>query len=1098
MISTNCRAAVDVQDALVPSGALVIDQDANKTTLDPGSTLLPGPVASLVSFATRSTCLAVRITSAIGGSGLDAARFTTLSTLKVGRTILDGVLSRAGKDAALVRAGAVQADTETGIEGVIEKIHNKADLLIFWTATGFQFANTALSTLSEGSQLFLSTLDRFFGSTDSSRAMASIIAMIRREIANPPLAGRGEMVGVSDLVAALCTLAFLQRSCRSLLEEEDRRSPVDEVVWDIVVLNDGVRVDISDKKLRHRLSRSLGSSEHRDLSLDSAPARQLERDIVQSLPNNAKVSITTELAVSETITVDFTGDVRQIEVRPPPGIELIEEKRNNALAQAGKENATVQFVFRNARRHERRVSYQKTDGEISHAVDSGRQLEPPASHYPVSKVASRQKSYHEGENITTAGPSTSPTSSHHMTTPRLCIDLDADSSVQQEPSHPTYAAPPSQSRGSQPSLLADKKLPELPLVPTRREEHSSGPSAGETRKGPRNVLRRSTPRLNKKDNSSEAASGKAKSTFVASLAAKLSGKSDRRPASIHQQSLFLDSDGGHDEFDHSLSRISYHSIQESRRQSTVSLGASIVTTDNYQSTSMYAETAGSREVCELDPDTEDEGGQVALARNHRRSKSDTPSIRTLATSRSEMSLFSSYQSTALTFTPVDKLSALRQSGVLPGVFPERHLLSNAARYMRFASASYGSHFLRALGIGTEMPRSGILDDTHHELRSFAHHTKSNPNDILLASFVDPEGGSDATGATNTGVPLVHYISLDHESKAVVLACRGTLGFEDVLADMACEYDELTWQGRSYKVHKGVHASAKRLLHGGDGRVLRTLQAALEEFPNYGLILTGHSLGAAVTSLLGIMISEPVDGGNSSSSSNNNNNNNNRTFVTATTTTSSSFSFSSSSSSSSSPRYHLGIPPNRPIQVYAYGPPATVCSALRDATRGLITTMVNGNDIVPFLSLGLLHDVQGAALALRADGAAREARRRILKAIARACLARDDQDVRNDGDDEWGYELLGTLRRAMRSEKLVPPGEVFVVEGTVALLRAPETTEGGKEGVGRPAKRMVLRYVKDVERRFGEIRFGMGLLTDHSPARYEAALDRLVRGLGVKE
>ncbi|KAL2157956.1 hypothetical protein VTH06DRAFT_5011 [Thermothelomyces fergusii] len=1081
MISTNCKAAVDVQDALASSRPIVVDRDANRTASDPGSTLLPGPVASLVSFATRSTCLAVRITSAIGGSGLDAARFTTLSTLKVGRTILDGVLSRAGKDTALVRSGAVQADTETGIDSVIEKIHNKADLLIFWTATGFRFANTALSTLSEGSQLFLSTLDRFFGSTDSSRAMASIIAMIRREIANPPLAGRGEAVGVSDLVAALCTLAFLQRSCKSLLEEEDRRCPVDEVVWDIVVLNDGVRVDISDKPLRRRFSGSLGPSEHRDLSLDSAPARQLEREIVQSLPDNAKVSITRELTVSETITVNFTGDVRQIEVRPPPGIELVEERRHPSREQAGKEHAAAQFVFRNTRRHERCVSYQKTNGKIRHAVDSGRQHELLASHHPVSTVVSREKSFHEEEGITAVGRSSSRTPPH-MTPPRLCIELDVDS--------PSSTAPPLPPRPNQPGLLTDKRLPAASLSPTGRDEQSSGLSSGEARKGSRNVLKRSAPRINNKDITPEAASGKAKSTFVASLAAKLSGKLDRRQANIHQQSLFLDGEKRHEEFDRGLSCISYHSVEESRKQSTVSLGASIVTTDNYQSTSMYAEAAGSRGVCELDSDTEDEDGQVVVTRNHRRSRSNTPSICTLATSRSEVSLFSCYQSTALTFTPADKLSALRQRGVLPGAFPERHFLSNAARYMRFASASYGSHFLRALGIGTEMPRPGILDDTHLELRSFAHHTRSEPNDILLASFVDTEGGSDATGATNTGVPLVHYISLDHESKAVVLACRGTLGFEDVLADMACEYDELTWQGRSYKVHKGVHASAKRLLHGGDGRVLRTLQAALEEFPDYGLVLTGHSLGAAVTSLLGIMISEPVDSSSSSSS------NGNRTFVTATSATSY-FSLSSSSS-----RYRLGIPPNRPIQVYAYGPPATVCSALRAATQGLITTIVNGNDIVPFLSLGLLHDVQGAALALRADGAARETRHRILRAVVRACLARNDRhddngDDDKDDDGEWGYRLLGTLRRAMRSEKLVPPGEVFVVEGTVALLRGPEAAEGG-EGLGRPARRMVLRYVRDVERRFGEIRFGMGLLMDHSPARYEAALDRLARGLGVKE
>ncbi|KAL2147389.1 hypothetical protein VTI28DRAFT_9853 [Corynascus sepedonium] len=1091
MISTNCKAAVDIENAVVPSAAIEIDQSSSRTLSNIGNTLLPGPVANLVSFATRSTCLAVRVTSAIGGSGLDAARFTTLSTLKVGRTIMDGVLSRAGKDTALIRSGANRTDTEAGVESIIEKLHNKADLLIFWTAAGFQLANTALSTFSEGSQLVLSTLDRFFGSTDSSRAMASIIAMIRREIANPPMARPGETVGVSDLVAALCALAFLQRSCKSILEEEKRNPPIDEVVWDIVVLNDGMRVDISEEMLKRRLSRSIMPSNQQELALDDAPTRQLEYDIVQSLPNNAKVSITRELAVSETITVDFTGDVQQINVKPPPGIELIEENRNHGRVQAGKENTTTQYVFRNTRRHKRRLSYQKTNDNTNHVADPGVGLELLVSDCPVDRIADTYQPQHEVESMAKNGPSKSES--------RL------------------YLAPPPSQPSNQLGLLAQERFSKKPLDSASKREYGSYPSSPETKRPPRNVLRRSSSRFNKKDTASEAAAGKAKSTFVASLAAKFSGKLDRRPADINQQSLF-DREGRHNDLEPGPSLISYCSVHESRRQSTVSLGGSILTTDDFQSTSLYTETAGSREMCEADLGVRPEDGYFVSARNHHRSKSNTSSIHTLATNKSEVSLVSCHQSTALTFSPADKLSALRQSGALPGMFPERHFLGNAARYMRFASASYGSHFLKVLGIGTELPRPGIRDDTHHELRSFAHHTRSNPSDILIASFVDPQGGSDATGSTNTGVPLVHYISLDHESQAVVLACRGTLGFEDVLADMTCDYDELAWQGNSYKVHKGVHASAKRLLHGGDGRVLRTLQAALEEFPTYGLVLTGHSLGAAVTSLLGIMLSEPVDGVDNTITTTtiNNNDDGHRTFVTASSYASSSFSASSSSSYRRNTR-STGIPPNRPIQVYAYGPPATVCPALRAATRGLITTLVHGNDIVPFLSLGTLHDVQGAALSLKTDaaqgGPAAKARRRILKGVVRACLATttsDDPDgggsaggghVRGgDGGDEnrWGLDLLGVLRRGMRNEKLVPPGEVFVVEGTVALLRGNKGGEKEEEGLGRPARRMVLRYVKDVERRFGELRFGMGMLTDHSPARYEAALERLVRGLGVRE
>jgi hypothetical protein len=52
----------------------------------------------------------------------------------------------------------------------------------------------------------------------------------------------------------------------------------------------------------------------------------------------------------------------------------------------------------------------------------------------------------------------------------------------------------------------------------------------------------------------------------------------------------------------------------------------------------------------------------------------------------------------------------------------------------------------------------------------------------------------------------------------------------------------------------------------------------------------------------------------------------------------------------------------------------------------------------------------------------------------------------------------------------------------------------ENGLGRPAIRSVLKYVRDVERRFAEVRFGGSMLLDHSPGRYEASLSALGRGV----
>jgi hypothetical protein len=59
----------------------------------------------------------------------------------------------------------------------------------------------------------------------------------------------------------------------------------------------------------------------------------------------------------------------------------------------------------------------------------------------------------------------------------------------------------------------------------------------------------------------------------------------------------------------------------------------------------------------------------------------------------------------------------------------------------------------------------------------------------------------------------------------------------------------------------------------------------------------------------------------------------------------------------------GLPPGRPIHAYAYGPPALASPDLAKYARGLITSLVLNNDVVPCLSLGVLRDLKNIALTL---------------------------------------------------------------------------------------------------------------------------------------
>ncbi|KAG7130429.1 hypothetical protein HYQ45_010716 [Verticillium longisporum] len=319
----------------------------------PGRTVLPEPVAKAISLATRSSSLALRVGTLITSYGFDAAKFTTLSSLELGRGILEGILHRAGQNAiARSQSTLARIDAETVIERSLESLHMAMSQIVFWTTAGFYVAETTFSAGSQITQLLLSSLDQFFGSTDSSRAIASIITLVRREFQNPATGHSGQKVGVTDLAMGICALAYLQQKCWKLPDEERRRAPQEEIVWDIVVLSDGERVDVHEDSLygMHKgryepkgpgiLVSKPGPSPGPDLiatlqrhaSQDSgdeddylSPENRLRDQIMQSLPADTSVSITTSTHTQKTITVEFTG-AESPALSPPPGVELVERE----------------------------------------------------------------------------------------------------------------------------------------------------------------------------------------------------------------------------------------------------------------------------------------------------------------------------------------------------------------------------------------------------------------------------------------------------------------------------------------------------------------------------------------------------------------------------------------------------------------------------------------------------------------------------------------------------------------------------------------------------------------------------------------------------
>ncbi|ELR03184.1 hypothetical protein VC83_02306 [Pseudogymnoascus destructans] len=1096
---------------------------ANIPRIEDASTVLPKPVASAISLVTKSSALYLRLGTLVGKLAIDGARVTTVTGLELSRAVVERILFSAGEDVVKNSTGQIgRQEAEGLLERSIARLHSTITHISFAASAGFHLSSAGLSAASDVSQHLLITLDSIFGSTDSSRAIASIITLVRREFQNPATGQPGEKVGVVDLLVGVCGLALLQQWCKKSSEQEAQDGHYKDIVWDVVILDDGSPADTGEPWLITAADVGQGMQENntRDLAVEDdgdGPEARLRERIMQSLPPDATVSITTETTTTKVTTVEISG-AQPLDLLPPPGAEVIEE---NAHHFDNGNFADSQNVSHPQSRY--RVVYRTVHNKIRGTDVLAK--DGPDTSFTQAKVEelpdTRADMDWQPEDV-------EPLLSEHLPS-------NTANSKRARQSHSTSSH---QTRGgsSCPSTRTSDSTSKMPMAkkakvdtPNKKGTEKRGTLRDALRKGPQATISN----ILGKDTQVAATSYSTKPippwqmSGVAGSSKRPESKParpphlpvpDRNSSNMRTGSVPLvaksTSPRPLDEvqYNHpkphsrSHSRASYYEVHERRRDSIVSQTDtySVHSTDTSRASSptqlrshirnqsnlMRTRSSKDLNIIPSSYQRHSKTPEPSPLFAHRSTNSYDPSIYTLKTNNSETSLVLTHLSKGA-FDDEESVQLLRRNGSVPGLYPRNHLVQNISRFARFASASYGSNFMRLMGISaTPTSSSAIPDSSHHyEHHSFSSHTQLPSSTILLSSFVDPQGGTDSAGKTGTSVPLVHFISLDHESQAVVLSCRGTLGFEDVLTDMTCDYDDMHLRDRSYRVHKGIHASARRLISGAESRVLATIAAALEEFPTYGLVMCGHSLGGSVVSLLAIMLATPGSDPEHNA------------FVTTTGPPQSGLPHTSSPNTTNASPQAISLPAGRPIHVYAYGPPATLSPSLRGLTRGLITTIVNKNDLVPSLSLGVLHDIQAVALAFKADstGAASRVRARVWNSLSSGLM---EQWYRGDyvhgtgpseEDDQWAWATLKTLRASMQSEKLVPPGEVFQVE-TTAVLRRDAFTVDGKYGLGRPATRAVLRYVRDVEAVFGEVQFGGGMLGDHSPGRYENSLKALGKGV----
>ena len=171
------------------------------------------------------------------------------------------------------------------------------------------------------------------------------------------------------------------------------------------------------------------------------------------------------------------------------------------------------------------------------------------------------------------------------------------------------------------------------------------------------------------------------------------------------------------------------------------------------------------------------------------------------------------------------------------IFHSNHSLFILNRYVKFATAAYGDHVVNLFY--SKIPFLSQKSWTHHRNHEgFSNHTEIPIEDIYFSSYSE-------YNSINVYHPKF-YVVLDHKMKSVVVSIRGTLSLHDLLIDLTCEYDSISIKEIQGNVHSGIFSTAKQLIDPlVEHNLFNSIKDALNEYQDFNLILTGHSLGAGI-------------------------------------------------------------------------------------------------------------------------------------------------------------------------------------------------------------------------------------------------------------
>ncbi|KAI9295119.1 alpha/beta-hydrolase, partial [Neoconidiobolus thromboides FSU 785] len=94
-----------------------------------------------------------------------------------------------------------------------------------------------------------------------------------------------------------------------------------------------------------------------------------------------------------------------------------------------------------------------------------------------------------------------------------------------------------------------------------------------------------------------------------------------------------------------------------------------------------------------------------------------------------------------------------------------------------------------------------------------------------------------------------YIAINNKRKEIIISFRGNSNLQNWLLSVQIGKTLMTFDGKSYNVHAGFKKAADALFP----VVSSNLGLMLSSYPQYKVVVTGHSFGAAIASLMALRL-----------------------------------------------------------------------------------------------------------------------------------------------------------------------------------------------------------------------------------------------------